>query len=165
MTALTVLGREVAGLRDLPAAQRRATVRAMVDDLAGVVADERVDRLSALGLVTRALRAVSPRAPRPENAEAALDALRSALDADRGPGRPPGPPLAAARTVRLFADVDQVVTDVAAQAGVSGSACVATLVEEALRARGFLVDEPVLTDDGCARCGGPVPPVAGRDVL
>jgi hypothetical protein len=116
----------------MPAAQAAGVLAGLVDDLAAVVGDDRVEDSTALGLATRALRAVRPRAPRPTDRYAALAELRTALaEGPRTSGRPPvGKP----RTIRVPDELWAQVEAYARDHGVSESRAGCDLIEAGLKA-------------------------------
>lgn len=130
---LTELSRQISGLRGKPVDQAAGIIADIVDDLAAIAGNQRVSDDTATNLISRALRAIRPRADRPSDRHAALAMLRQALDeGPRGPGRPPttGP----ARTVRAPEDVWAGVDDYATTRGVSESRAAAELLAAGLRA-------------------------------
>lgn len=126
---LTELTRAVGNLRNLPALERRAAVVELQPELANLFADERVAADTRVNLVTRALRAIAPRAPRPSNPDEAFVALQMAIDADRKPGRPAeGSP----HTIRVPDEVWNAVRAKATAEGVSESKAAAMLLADGL---------------------------------
>lgn len=98
MKPLTVIAREVTALRDMPADERKRAVADLLPTLEEMAQFGSVDTETCINLLTRTLRAVSPRAERPSTVLGAAAALRAAVETDRGVGRPAiGPPT----TVRL----------------------------------------------------------------
>ncbi len=131
VSGLADLSRQVAALRGRPVAEAAAVVADLVDDLANVAADERVEADTATGLITRALRAIRPRAARPADRHAALAALRQAVA--EGPRPPHRPAVGSPRTVRVDDGVWATVGDYAARRGLSESAAAAELLDAATR--------------------------------
>ncbi len=131
---LTTLSNRVAELRGVTVADAAQALTDLYPDLEKLTSEERIGDDNLIDLLTRALRAVRPRALRCDSPEQALKALREALDeGPRAPGRPPSArPKAEGRTVRLYRDVDLAVVVLAAQTGVTPNDLIATLVERAI---------------------------------
>ncbi len=123
---LPELTRQVAALRGRPAADAATILTDLVDGLAAVAADPRVDDDTARNLLARALRAVRPRATRPDDRHTALVALREALAEGARPPR--RPTVGSARTVRAPDEVWASVDGYAADRGVSESRAAADLL-------------------------------------
>lgn len=130
---LTDLTRQISGLRGRPVDEATGIVADLADDLADLADNRQVSDDTATNLITRAVRAVRPRAERPTDRHAALAALRQALaEGPRGPGRPAttGP----ARTVRAPEEVWAGVDAHAAARGISESRAAAELLAAGLAA-------------------------------
>ncbi len=129
---LTDLNRQITALRGQPVEAATGIVADMVNDLAVLAADQEISDDTATNLITRALRAIRPRAERPTDRHAALAALRQALaEGPRSPGRPAttGP----ARTVRAPVEVWVGVDNYAAARGISESRAAAEVLAAGLR--------------------------------
>jgi hypothetical protein len=127
---LTDLTRQVSNLRGRPVGEAADDLAALAGDLAALADDQRVSDDTVTNLITRALRAVRPRAGRPADRLAALAALRKALaEGPRAPGRPTTGP---ARTVRAPMEVWAGVDGYAADRGISESRAAAELLAAGL---------------------------------
>lgn len=138
---------EVNGLRELPADDRRDAVARLLPHLEQLAADPAVVEQTRVNTIIKALRAISPRAPRPDDVDAAITALRQAVATGRGPGRPPmglGPPT----TVRLTIEAYEWLDELAISRGYvdrDGEPIRAAIIRDIIRAArisGAFIDTP-----------------------
>lgn len=132
---LTDLNRRLAALRGCTVEVAIPIVGDLVDALAALAADPQVSDEAVTNLITRALRAIRPRAERPPDRHTAIAALRQALaEGPRGPGRPTAPWSGPARTVRASDGIWAGVDAYARARGVSESRAAAELLAAGLAA-------------------------------
>jgi len=140
--SLTAVNRQVAQLRGLSVAAAAEQLPALLADLTALVADDRYRDESVINLVIRAHRAIRPRAPRIDDRDQALAALRAAIEeGPRTPGRP-AKQLGSPIPVRLYLTQQDAVRQQARHDGHVDALgepvwaeIIRTLVDEALAAR------------------------------
>lgn len=128
---LTELHRRVAALRGLPVSAAHAELSELVEDLSALAHDAEIRDETAMGLLTRSLRALRPRTTgRPATRQDAIETLREVLAA--GPRQPGRPSEGSPRTVRAAPEVWAAVDEYAARNGLSESRAAAELLSTAL---------------------------------
>lgn len=131
-SALGNMEREVTALRGLPVKDAHRRLTEMLPDLITVGQDEQIRDETVVALLTRALRALRPRAPLGADRWTAMDALQQAIA--QGPRSPGRPAVGEQRSVRADPQVWAAVDRYAAARGITPSRAAARLLEQVVQA-------------------------------